>query len=576
MRLRKKLEKYFVYFFTGVSIMLVVMGVSRVKGVNALGADSTNDKHGAEAEQNNQEASVIGAFSKGAGTSVLGASETISAEGKLFNTPWGDVGTSIKVKDGKIISVDISTLPDSPPSIQAKNILIQEALSAGSANIQSVTGATITSKAFIASLENALSVISSKKGQTSQVGNKSSVSPASTAKTSVISKVVATLAPTATKKTTATTSTTTTDTSTSGVSGTFTGNAYSTPWGNAVASITLVNGKITAVTMPQVPDSPPSVYAQPYLIEQALSAGGANIQGVSGATVVSDAFKASLESALAKSKGQTTTAEATTPAAPKPKVPLSPAQLAAQAMPSGLSGSFIGTSYPTPWGYASAEITLKNGKITGVSMPQVPNSSPSLYAQPFLVAQALAAGNSNIQGVTGATVVTDAFILSLESAIATARSLGNTSIPAAPAHTPAPAVSQTPAPTTTTPPPASAPTTVNGTFAGTPFSTKWGNAAVSVTFTNGVITGVTMPQIPNSPPSVQAAPTLIQRALAAGSANIQGVSGATVVSNAFKASLESAIVAASATGTVSAPAPTTTTTTTTTSSRKKHHDDDDD
>lgn len=88
--------------------------------------------------------------------------------------------------------------------------------------------------------------------------------------------------------------------SSSAVSGSFKGNAYQTPWGNAVAGITVVNGKITGVTMPSVPPSPPSQYAEPYLVAQALAAGSANIQGVSGATYTSIAFKSSLESAIAK------------------------------------------------------------------------------------------------------------------------------------------------------------------------------------------------------------------------------------------------------------------------------------
>lgn len=84
----------------------------------------------------------------------------------------------------------------------------------------------------------------------------------------------------------------------------FSGNPYQTPWGNATASIKVKNGRVVAVTMPQVPNSPPSVYAEQYLVQQALSLGTANIQGVSGATYTSLAFKSSLESALAKAKAQ--------------------------------------------------------------------------------------------------------------------------------------------------------------------------------------------------------------------------------------------------------------------------------
>ncbi len=81
---------------------------------------------------------------------------------------------------------------------------------------------------------------------------------------------------------------------------TVTGDTYTIPWGDVTAAITVQNGKITDVTMPDVPYSPPSQYAKDVLINQAIAAGSANIQGVSGATYTSLAFKRSLESAIAK------------------------------------------------------------------------------------------------------------------------------------------------------------------------------------------------------------------------------------------------------------------------------------
>lgn len=107
----------------------------------------------------------------------------------------------------------------------------------------------------------------------------------------------------------------------------FSGASYQTPWGNASAAIKVKDGRVVAVTMPQVPNSPPSVYAEPFLVQQALALGTANIQGVSGATYTSLAFKSSLESALAqaKSQGQTivggTVTTTTTTTTAKPSVP---------------------------------------------------------------------------------------------------------------------------------------------------------------------------------------------------------------------------------------------------------------
>lgn len=115
---------------------------------------------------------------------------------------------------------------------------------------------------------------------------------------------------------------------TSVTNGSFTGNTYQTPYGNVVAAVEVKGGKIVAVTMPKVPNSPPSIYAQPYLVDQAIKAGGANIQGVSGATYTSIAFKSSLENAIAKAGVQNTSTSASgnfspTVNTPKPSVPRS-------------------------------------------------------------------------------------------------------------------------------------------------------------------------------------------------------------------------------------------------------------
>lgn len=79
----------------------------------------------------------------------------------------------------------------------------------------------------------------------------------------------------------------------------FTGTTYKTRFGLVTVAINVSNGKIISVETPDYPDSDPSIYARPYLIDQTLSAGSANIQGVSGATYTSIAFQHSLESAIA-------------------------------------------------------------------------------------------------------------------------------------------------------------------------------------------------------------------------------------------------------------------------------------
>lgn len=313
----KKLQKFFIYFFTGVSAVIIVLGIDRAKETNAIGInpipDNNSDISGDTSETSGQN---IVKNSNTLATSAVPLNTTITAQGATYQTPWGSLATKVQVKNGKIVAVEIPKLPDSPPSIYAEPYLIEQALRSGSSNIQGVSGATVTSNAFKSSLESALAT-ARKQGGTASVGTTKGVP--TTTKLTTQNKTIAqkSTTPPAYVPPPVTTQpvvqpTLIQTTPKAGVSGTFTGNPFSTKWGNAVASITVTNGKITGVTMPQVPNSPPSIDAEPFLISQALASGNANIQGVSGATVVSNAFRASLESAIAKANTQATAQGAST------------------------------------------------------------------------------------------------------------------------------------------------------------------------------------------------------------------------------------------------------------------------
>ena len=86
-------------------------------------------------------------------------------------------------------------------------------------------------------------------------------------------------------------------------SGTFTGSAVDTRWGVVQVKITVASGKVTAVDAVQVPsgnqrDVEINNVAVPILNQAAVTAQNANFDGVSGATVTSDGYKTSLQSAL--------------------------------------------------------------------------------------------------------------------------------------------------------------------------------------------------------------------------------------------------------------------------------------
>jgi uncharacterized protein with FMN-binding domain len=81
--------------------------------------------------------------------------------GTTASTRWGDVQVTITVTDGKITDVQVPVYPnengrDQEINAYALPILRQETLTAQSAQIDTVSGATVTSNGYLQSLQAAL------------------------------------------------------------------------------------------------------------------------------------------------------------------------------------------------------------------------------------------------------------------------------------------------------------------------------------------------------------------------------------------------------------------------------------
>ena len=121
----------------------------------------------------------------------------------------------------------------------------------------------------------------------------------------------------------------------------------------------------------------------------------------------------------------------------------------------------------------------------------------------------------------------------------TVPSAGATSAPGTAASTP----SSTTSPSTSS---SSAAATADATYTGTAASTRWGDVQVAITVSGGTITAVDVPEYPTGNPKDQqinarALPVLVQETLTAQSASIDMVSGATVTSEGYLSSLQSAL-----------------------------------
>lgn len=97
------------------------------------------------------------ASSSSAGSS--GSSSTVT--GPSVNTRWGPVQVAITVADGKITEVSVPVYPsgngrDQEINAYALPILIDETVQAQSASIDMVSGATVSSRGYLTSLQGAI------------------------------------------------------------------------------------------------------------------------------------------------------------------------------------------------------------------------------------------------------------------------------------------------------------------------------------------------------------------------------------------------------------------------------------
>jgi uncharacterized protein with FMN-binding domain len=89
---------------------------------------------------------------------------------------------------------------------------------------------------------------------------------------------------------------------------------------------------------------------------------------------------------------------------------------------SSASGTVTGDSASTRWGPVQVQLTVADGTITDVSVVEYPSSngkdkSINARALPILVQETLEAQSARIDMVSGATVTSDGYVESLQSAL---------------------------------------------------------------------------------------------------------------------------------------------------------------
>lgn len=109
--------------------------------------------------------SLMGPMSSGETVVAAGDSASVAdgrtVQGAVAQTEWGPLQVAISVSGSQITDVQVLQYPNNnPKDVQINNyalpVLVDETLAAQSADIQMVSGATVTSQGYITSLQAAL------------------------------------------------------------------------------------------------------------------------------------------------------------------------------------------------------------------------------------------------------------------------------------------------------------------------------------------------------------------------------------------------------------------------------------
>jgi uncharacterized protein with FMN-binding domain len=206
---------------------------------------------------------------------------------------------------------------------------------------------------------------------------------------------------------------------------------------------------------------------------------------------------------------------------------------------SAAAGSTVvkGPTVDTEKGPVQVQATFRGEKITAVSMLQQPDHPQTEAAVPVLIEETLTAQSADIDTVSGATITSDAYRKSLQATIDEHEKTTSSADSASSTDSGAEASGTTEKSESSEASQESASRTVAGPTVGT----SKGDVQVQVTFEGDAIASVKMLKQPNHPQTEAAVPVLIKETLAAQSADIDTVSGATITSDGYRESLQAAL-----------------------------------
>ena len=157
-----RLSRNLTWLLSTLTVVVLLFGYKTSTGGGSLSAESSAVSSASTAPisgSSSTSSGSSGSSSSGSSSSAATASSTVT--GDVAQTRWGPVQVEVSVASGKVTEVQVVEYPSDNPrdaeiNSYALPILIKETISAQSANIDMVSGATVTSGGYIQSLQSAL------------------------------------------------------------------------------------------------------------------------------------------------------------------------------------------------------------------------------------------------------------------------------------------------------------------------------------------------------------------------------------------------------------------------------------
>jgi uncharacterized protein with FMN-binding domain len=150
------------WFLSTVTVVVLMFGYhTSTSGVLSTASPPavTSSSSGSGSSSSSSSSGTSSTSGSNASSTKKSAATTVT--GSVAQTMWGPVQVQLTVSGGKVTDVSVVQYPSGNPrdteiNSQALPILIQETLSSQSAQIDMVSGATVTSTGYLQSLQSAL------------------------------------------------------------------------------------------------------------------------------------------------------------------------------------------------------------------------------------------------------------------------------------------------------------------------------------------------------------------------------------------------------------------------------------